>query len=143
MSSDPVIRFFVRGLCMAYTIMVVDDSETIRAVVERTLGMTRLAIDEVIHAENGGDALRKLKDTWVDIVFTDINMPEVDGMTLVDSMNADPEMSEIPVVIVSTEGSTTRIAELRKKGVKGYLHKPFTPEAIRDIIVETLGGWDG
>ncbi len=127
---------------MAYTIMVVDDSETIRAVVERTLGMTGLPIEEVIHAENGRDALEKLRGKWVDIVFTDINMPEVDGVRLVDSMNADAEMSEIPVVIVSTEGSTTRIEELRKKGIKGYLHKPFTPEAIRDVILENLGGWD-
>ncbi|MBD3392842.1 MAG: response regulator, partial [Chitinivibrionales bacterium] len=124
------------------TIMVVDDSETIRAVVERTLSMTRLPIEEVLHAENGRQALEKLAHQWVDIVFTDINMPEIDGVKLVDTMNANPEMREIPVVIVSTEGSKTRIEELRRKGVKGYLHKPFTPEAIRDVILETLGGWD-
>ena len=127
---------------MAYTIMVVDDSDTIRAVLERTLIMTRLPVDEIIQAVNGRDALEKLADKWVDIVFTDIHMPEMDGESLVDAMNRDPELADIPVVVVSTEGSTTRIAELRRKGIKGYLRKPFTPEAIRDIIVETLGGWD-
>ena len=127
---------------MAYTIMVVDDSDTIRAVLERTLIMTRLPVDEIIQAVNGRDALKKLADKWVDIVFTDIHMPEMDGESLVDAMNRDPELADIPVVVVSTEGSTTRIAELRRKGIKGYLRKPFTPEAIRDIIVETLGGWD-
>jgi len=122
--------------------MVVDDSDTIRAVLERTLIMTRLPVDEIIQAVNGRDALKKLADKWVDIVFTDIHMPEMDGESLVDAMNRDPELADIPVVVVSTEGSTTRIAELRRKGIKGYLRKPFTPEAIRDIIVETLGGWD-
>lgn len=127
---------------MAYTIMVVDDSETIRAVLERTIGMTKLPVDAIIKAENGKDALKKLEDNWVDIVFTDINMPEMTGIELVDEMNINPEYKDIPVVIVSTEGSQARIEELRKKGVKGYLRKPFTPENIRDIIIETLGGWD-
>ena len=127
---------------MAYTIMIVDDSDTIRAVIERTLSMTKLPVDSVIQAVNGRDALQKLNDTWVDIVFTDIHMPEMNGIELVDAMTQNAELSEIPIVIVSTEGSNARIEELRKKGIKGYLRKPFTPENIRDIIIETLGGWD-
>ncbi len=127
---------------MAYTIMVVDDSETIRMVLERTIGMTKLPVDGIIKAVNGKDALDKLADNWVDIVFTDINMPEMTGIELVDKMNDHPEYKDIPVVIVSTEGSKARIEELRSKGVKGYLRKPFTPENIRDVIIETLGGWD-
>lgn len=127
---------------MAYTIMVVDDSDTIRAVLGRALNMTKLEVDEVIEAVNGEDALAKLKKKWVDIVFTDIHMPQMSGIELVDAMMADPDLSEIPIVIVSTEGSTTRIEELQRKGIKGYLRKPFTPERIRDVIVQTLGGWD-
>lgn len=127
---------------MAYTIMVVDDSETIRFVLERTLGMTKLPVEAVIQASNGKEALAKLRDTWVDIVFTDIHMPELDGVKLLEAMNEDPVLKEIPVVVVSTEGSRTRIEELRRKGIKGYLRKPFTPEAVRDIILDTLGGWN-
>ncbi len=127
---------------MAYTIMVVDDSETIRSVLERTIGMTKLPVDAIIKAENGKDALEKLADNWVDIVFTDINMPEMNGIELVDEMNNHAEYQDIPVVIVSTEGSKSRIEQLRQKGIKGYLRKPFTPENIRDVIIETLGGWD-
>jgi two-component system, chemotaxis family, chemotaxis protein CheY len=127
---------------MAYTVMVVDDSETIRSVLERSLAMTKLPIDAVIHAKNGKDALEKLKHVWVDIVFSDIHMPEMDGITLVGAMQENPELREIPIVIVSTEGSATRIEELKKKGIKGYLRKPFTPEKIRDIIIQTLGAWD-
>jgi two-component system, chemotaxis family, chemotaxis protein CheY len=127
---------------MAYTIMIVDDSETIRAVLVRSLAMTKLPIDSVVQAIHGKDALEKLKTAYVDIVFTDINMPEMDGITLFETMNANPEYKDIPVVVVSTEGSSTRIAELRQKGIKGYLRKPFTPEKLRDVIVETLGAWD-
>jgi two-component system chemotaxis response regulator CheY len=127
---------------MAYTIMIVDDSETIRSVLVRSFAMAKLPVDSIIQAKNGNDALEKLGEAFVDIVFTDINMPEMDGITLVERMNAHTEYRDIPVIVVSTEGSTTRIADLRKKGVKGYLRKPFTPEKLRDVIVDTLGSWE-
>lgn len=127
---------------MAYTIMVVDDSETIRCMLERSLAMTRLPVEAVIHAENGKVALSKLAQHWVDIVFSDIHMPVMTGIELVAAMGRDAELRDIPVVIVSTEGSTTRIEELTQMGIKGYLRKPFTPEKVRDVIVSTLGAWN-
>ncbi len=127
---------------MAYTVMVVDDSETIRAMIERSFNMAKLPLDKVIHAVNGKDALGKLKEHWVDIVFSDIHMPEMDGVELVDAMQNNAELKNIPVVIISTEGSSTRIDELRRKGIKGFIRKPFTPEKIRDVIIEILGAWD-
>jgi two-component system chemotaxis response regulator CheY len=128
---------------MGYTILVVDDSETIRAVLERTIGMTKLPVDGILSAANGRAALDMLNDNWVDIVFTDLNMPVMNGGELIDAMNDDADFRDIPVIVVSTEGSRARIEELRKRGVKGYLRKPFTPENIRDIIIETLGEWNG
>jgi two-component system chemotaxis response regulator CheY len=127
---------------MAYTIMIVDDSDTIRAVLNRALGMTKLPIASIVQAANGKQALAKMRESWVDIVFSDIHMPEMTGIELIDAMKADAELRDIPIVIVSTEGSATRIAELTAKGISGYLRKPFTPEGIRDLIVHTLGGWD-
>jgi two-component system chemotaxis response regulator CheY len=127
---------------MAYTIMVVDDSETIRSVLERTIRMTRLPVDRILEAPNGKEALRTLADEWVDIIFTDLNMPEMGGAELIDALKGDVELCDVPIVIVSTEGSQTRIEELRGKGIEGYLRKPFTPESIRDIIIDTLGEWD-
>jgi two-component system, chemotaxis family, chemotaxis protein CheY len=126
---------------MAYSIMIVDDSETIRAVLERTFAMTKLSIDSIIQAANGKEALSKLETEWIDIIFSDINMPVMDGIKFVEALSSSPEYKHIPVVIVSTEGSSTRIDSLIKKGIKGYLRKPFTPEKIRDIIIETLGEW--
>lgn len=127
---------------MAYTIMVVDDSEIIRSMVQRSLAMTGLPLDAVVEAPNGKAALQLLENQWVDIVLTDIHMPQMDGISLIEAMQANPELKDIPVVIVSTEGSATRIDELKQKGVKGYLRKPFTPEKIRDVIVNTLGAWN-
>jgi two-component system chemotaxis response regulator CheY len=127
---------------MAYTIMIVDDSETIRGVLVRSFAMTKLPIDSIIKAANGKDAIDKLKSFWVDIVFTDIHMPEMDGIKLIETMRADAEYRDIPVVVVSTEGSAIRISELQRKGVKGFLRKPFTPEKLREVVIETLGSWE-
>jgi two-component system chemotaxis response regulator CheY len=107
----------------------------------RTIGMTKLPVDGIVQAANGKDALEKLESNFVDIVFTDIHMPEMDGITLFQTMKGNAEYAEIPVVIISTEGSATRIAELMAMGIKGYLRKPFTPEKIRDVIIQTLGEW--
>jgi two-component system chemotaxis response regulator CheY len=87
---------------MAYSIMIVDDSETIRAVLERSLVMTKLPIDKVEQAINGKDAVEKLRDCWIDIVFTDLHMPEMDGVGLIDAITTNPEYCDIPVVVIST-----------------------------------------
>jgi two-component system, chemotaxis family, chemotaxis protein CheY len=127
---------------MAYTILIVDDSQTIRSMLERSLAMTGLPIDAVLQAENGKAALETLASMWVDIVFTDIHMPQMDGIGLVTAMQESQEYRNIPVVVVSTEGNAQRVAELKQKGIKGYLRKPFTPEKIRDVIISTLGVWN-
>lgn len=127
---------------MGYTVLVVDDSDTIRAVLVRTLGLTKLPFVEILTAKNGIEALEQLKSHWVDLVFSDLHMPEMGGMELIEKMRGDPASKEIPVVIVSTEGSTTRIDNLKEMGIKGYIRKPFTPEGIRNMILDILGGWE-
>lgn len=126
---------------MSYTIMIVDDSETIRIALQRTFAMAQLPLAEVIQASNGKDALARLRENWVDIVLTDINMPEMNGLELIAAMKADPELCQIPVAVVSTEGSATRMEELRKAGIAGYLRKPCRPEEIRDLLNHVLGEW--
>jgi len=127
---------------MAFNILIVDDSETIRAVLIKTLKMARIPLGEVIEAANGREALEKLKAGWVDIIFADINMPVMNGIEMIDEICADSNLKEIPVLVISTEGSKTRQDELLQKGVKGYIRKPFAPEQIRDSLIEILGGWD-
>lgn len=126
---------------MAYTVLLVDDSETIREAMVRAFAMTRLPMDEILRAANGAEALEVLKSRWVDIVLTDINMPTMGGEELVRAMKADAELSDIPVAVLSSDGSKARIDRLNEMGIVGYLRKPCRPESIRDLLHAVLGEW--
>jgi two-component system, chemotaxis family, chemotaxis protein CheY len=121
-----------------YNILIVDDSRTIRAVISKTLEIADVPTANVWEAGNGLEALEILRKEWVDIVFADINMPEMNGIELVEQMSTEGMLETVPVVIVSTEGSRQRIEELRSKGVKAYLRKPFAPESLKNVIDEIL-----
>ncbi len=125
---------------MAYNFLIVDDSAIIRAVVAKTLHMTGFEIGLVLQAANGKEALDMLEKNWVDIVLADINMPIMTGIELVEHMANSALIKSIPVVIISTERSETRISELKSKGVRAYLNKPFTPENIKKVLEEIFNG---
>ena len=125
---------------MALNILVVDDSETVRSIILKTLKLSGLELNEPLQAANGREALGVLQENWVDLVLTDINMPDMGGVELIEHMKKDEVLKTIPVVVVSTEGSATRIEELKEKGVRAYVRKPFTPERIREVLEEVLGG---
>ena len=124
---------------MSLNVLVVDDSQTVRAVVAKTLRLTGAPIGEIFMAENGVEGLEVLRNQWVDLVLSDINMPIMGGVEMIERMKQDNVLKTIPVVVVSTEGSKTRMDELISKGVRAYIRKPFTPEAIRGIIDEIVG----
>jgi len=126
---------------MALNILVVDDSETVRAIIAKTLRLAQVPINELFTAANGKEALEILSDNWVDLVFSDINMPIMGGVEMIEKMFADDVMKTIPVVVVSTEGSKTRMEELKTKGVKAYIRKPFTPELVRSVVEDITGGF--
>ncbi len=128
---------------MAINILVVDDSATVRAVMAKTFKVADIDTGELYEAENGKEALDILADHWIDIVFADINMPVMGGVEMVEKMWEDGILKTIPVVIVSTEGSATRIEQLKAKGVSGYVRKPFTPEIIRGVINDIVGVSNG
>lgn len=124
---------------MSLEILVVDDSKTIRGVIVKTLRLSGLDIGNVSEAANGAEALEVLRDKWVDLVLTDLNMPVMTGLELVAAMAEDDLLESIPVIVVSTDGSQTRIDELKEKGIRAYIRKPFTPELIAQKIAEVLG----
>lgn len=124
---------------MSLNLLVVDDSKTVRAVIIKTLNLSNIDIGNIFEAQNGKEALEILKNNWIDLILTDINMPEMNGLELIDQISKDEILNTIPIVIISTEGSQTRIEELKSKGVKGYLRKPFTPESLKKLIYEILG----
>ncbi len=125
---------------MALNILLVDDSETIRAVMERTLQIAGVECNQVFHAANGREALDTLACEWIDLVFADINMPVMNGVEMIEKMCADGLMKSIPVVVVSTEGSQTRIEQLKDKGIIAYIRKPFHPEQFKAIVDDITGG---
>jgi two-component system, chemotaxis family, chemotaxis protein CheY len=125
---------------MAYNILIVDDSATMRTIVKRTLQMAQVPTAEVLEAGSGREALDVLKQKKVDLVLTDLNMPEMTGMEMIGQMRGAPALAAIPVVVISTEASTVRVEELLEKGARAYVHKPFTPEKIRTVVMDILGG---
>lgn len=123
---------------MGYNVLIVDDSMIIRKMVAKTLSISDLDIAEYYFAENGRQALEQLRDNWIDIVFADINMPEMNGVELVAEMQKQDMLSSTPVVIISTERSRERIEALKNMGVQAYLQKPFIPEEFTRVVKELL-----
>ncbi len=122
---------------MAINVLIVDDSKIMRTMILKTLQMTGISMGEIFQAGNGREGLESLEQNWIDLAIVDINMPVMNGEEMIDRIRENPEMQDLPVVVVSTEGSETRIARLKEKGAV-FIHKPFEAETIRDTIVELL-----
>lgn len=123
---------------MAYNILIVDDSATIRAMIKRTITMAGVPVEKMYEAANGKLAMDVLRANPMSIVFADLNMPEMGGMELTAQIRANPAWNNLPVIIVSSESMEKRIAALQAQGINGYVHKPFTPEQIRNAIEQVL-----
>jgi len=123
---------------MGYNVLIVDDSMIIRKMVARTLAISDLDISAYYYAENGRQALEQLDAHWIDIVFADINMPEMNGMELIEEMGRKSLLEQIPVVIISTERSRQRIETLKAMGIGAYLQKPFVPEEFAQVVKDLL-----
>jgi two-component system, chemotaxis family, chemotaxis protein CheY len=119
--------------------LVVDDSPVTRKMVRRALGLCGLKVGVVYEAGDGAEALDALSRHRVDLVLADINMPVMSGMEMVERMSRDPELSNVPVVIVATPMSQDRVEQVLDRGARAYLAKPFRPEALRDVVIQILG----
>ncbi len=123
---------------MSLNILIVDDSTVVRMSIIRTLRLAEIPLDKVYQAANGQEGLDVLENTWIDLVLADINMPVMNGEKMIESIRANPVWKDLPIVVISTEGSKTRIERLEQKGAK-FIHKPFPPETIREVICEMTG----
>jgi two-component system chemotaxis response regulator CheY len=124
---------------MPRDVLIVDDSATIRQMVKRTMVMAGLDVGVVYEASNGIQALAQLNDHPVAVLLVDINMPTMNGIQLLTRMKQNDRLRDIPIVIVSTEGSRERITQLQNIGAFGYVRKPFQPEQLRDVLKPLLG----
>ncbi|MCG3137444.1 MAG: Chemotaxis protein CheY [Phycisphaerae bacterium] len=124
---------------MTRDVLIVDDSATIRQMIRRTIQLIDLDIGEMFEAGNGIEALAQLADHEVACVIVDINMPSMNGIQLLRRMKDNPHLKDIPVVVVSTEGSAQRIQQIEEWGASGFVRKPFQPEQLRDVLKPMFG----
>jgi len=123
---------------MAFNILVADDSETMRAVIKKTVRMSGVPVGDFYEAGNGLEALAVLAENWVDVILSDINMPDMDGVALLKKINEDDDLKRIPLIFITTEASEARMGEARRLGAAGYVKKPFHPELIKGVLLEVL-----
>jgi len=128
---------------MSLNILIVDDSETVRSIIVKTLQIAGVSLQQVHQASNGREALAILRANWVDLVFSDINMPEMGGVEMLHQILQDDLLKTIPVIVVSAEGSAARVEFLKAEGVRAYLRKPFTPEQLRSVVLDVVGETNG
>ena len=127
---------------MILNMLVVDDSAVMRSVIIKTLRLSGLQIGEVHQAGNGAEALKILSENWIDLALVDLNMPVMNGEEMIEKVRQDPETSDLNIIVVSTEGSETRINSLREKKVE-FLQKPFVPEDLREMVFNLTGVENG
>lgn len=123
---------------MAMNVLIVDDSSVTRAMILKVLKIAGLPIGEAFQAANGQEGLDALSANWIDIAFVDINMPVMNGEEMIERMRQNPAWEKLPVVVVSTEGSETRIERIHQLGAN-FIHKPFAPETVKEVIKELTG----
>jgi len=124
---------------MAYNVLIVDDSLPMRAVIKKTIRVSGFNVGELFEAANGKEALEILRQEWMDLVVSDYNMPEMNGLEMLEAMKQDEVLKSIPVVMVTTEGSRERVDNFMRMGVADYIRKPFTPEEIRSKLNSIMG----
>ncbi len=119
---------------MAKSIMLVDDSATMRKIIMRTIRAAGLSLGDIQEAGDGGEALEKIGQTPVDIVLCDVNMPGMGGTEFVEKLRSDSSYDSTKVIMVSTESADDFISSVLALGANGYIKKPFTPESIQQTL---------
>ena len=123
---------------MAFNILIVDDSLTIRGMVKRVLAMTDLPLGEIWEAGNGREGLAEMRGHWVDLVLADLNMPDMTGQEMIEEMKKDSMLSALPVVVVSSEGDQAVLDHLAQRGVREVVRKPFEASLLKKVIEQAL-----
>ena len=125
---------------MSVNVLIVDDSPVMRTFVRRVIELSGFAVNDYLEASDGQEALGVLEREKVDVVVTDINMPNMDGEQLVQRVEQDAALRLIPVVVVSTDQTDSRVQRMLTLGARGYVKKPFQPEDLRAELEAVLGG---
>lgn len=120
--------------------LIVDDSSVMRKIVERSLAQAGIEMSQVFQAGNGAEALAVLKENRVDLILCDINMPVMDGLEFIKHLPGVENAKNVPVVMITTEGSEAQVMQALASGASGYIRKPFTPEQVKEQVIPVLAG---
>ena len=118
------------------SIITVDDSSTMRRIIKNTL--QKLGFETILEAGNGVEALEVMYKNKVDMIVTDWNMPEMDGLTFVKAVRAKDEYKDLPILMITTEAAKEDILTALRSGVNNYVVKPFTPETLQEKVFKLL-----
>jgi two-component system chemotaxis response regulator CheY len=120
---------------MTHCILTVDDSSTMRQMISFTL---RGASFEVLEAGDGVEALEVAKGKKLSLIITDVNMPRMDGITLVQRLRALPEFKFTPILVLTTESDASMKQKGKEAGATGWIVKPFSPEKLMDVVNKVI-----
>ncbi|MBW1705042.1 MAG: response regulator [Deltaproteobacteria bacterium] len=121
---------------MAKCVLIVDDAASIRGLVGMTL---RNSGYEVVEAADGREALNRLSENRVNMVVSDLNMPNMDGIELLKAMKASPALKFTPFVMLTTEGADEKKREGQAAGAKAWMVKPFKPDTLVKVVKKIIG----
>ncbi len=124
---------------MNCNVLIVDDSPILRTAIKKVVRLAGIDEDRIHEAGNGQEALDVLETVWVDLVLLDLNMPVMNGEEFVAELRKRDAISDVAVVIVSTESNKERLDRLKGLGVRSSLHKPFEPEDLCRLIADIMG----
>lgn len=113
-------------------VLIVDDSSTMRRIIKNTL--QRIGFINIFEAEDGIDASNKCNEIDFDIIFTDWNMPNMNGLEFVNFIRKQPKYDLVPIIMITTEGGKVEVITALKAGVNNYIVKPFTPQVLKDKL---------
>jgi len=121
-------------------VLIVDDSATMRKIITRVLRQAEIPCASVVEAGNGVEGMARLQsDPDIDLILSDINMPQMNGVDFVKAVRATRAKEALPMIMVTTEGGEAMMNNALALGANGYVTKPFTPESIRAALEAYLG----
>jgi len=123
---------------MAFRILIVDDSSVMRKIIMRNLRQAGIQAEAIFEAGDGYEALQVLKDQTIDLIFSDINMPNMDGIEFVRQARQLPQGQKVKIIMITTEAGLDMIHQAIEAGADGYIVKPFTPEQLAEKVATVV-----
>ena len=121
-------------------LLIVDDSATMRKIIMRVLRQAQIPVNEILEAGNGKEGLQRLvSNPDVELVLSDINMPEMNGIEFVKAVRTRKTKEDLPMIMITTEGGEQMMQTAISEGANGYVTKPFTPDSIRQALEGFVG----